>query len=119
MSLSLLQISSVSGLYADIGSHARLAFPSAIISENHRRIPTVDPERLFLHTRAHNNAILDHRSTTIGNAYATDRTHPHVKNTFSLAIGIRRPHARSIIADHRILSFTLFILSPYKKSTTL
>lgn len=41
-------------------------------------------------------------------AYATDRTHPHVKNTFSLAIGIRRSHARSSSRSSLILSFRLF-----------
>lgn len=82
----------------------RLASPSAITREISRRdsppsIPSDLSSRTFARMPRRMQLQTDHRSATIGNAYATDRTHPHVKNTFSRAIGIRRPHARS--SSHR------------------
>lgn len=59
------------------------------------RSPPSIPSTSFL---AHSHTTMRYKSSirTIENAYIMGRTHPHVKNMFSLAIDIRHLHARSL-----------------------
>lgn len=105
--ISLFRISS--GLYADIGSHSP---PRSPVNHEGHLTPSIPSDHLPAHSRARRcdtDHIIGDRSV---NTYATDRTHPHVKNTFNLAIGIRRLHAHSASLDYRLIlscrrSFTL------------